>query len=348
MTGSPSDIAEPGAVGISASKSPAGPIGRMWYACPVRWQILFAIMLLTLLTGLTAGVFAVLDSRERARVETRANMTAWKKHILTRTKDLRGHTEIAQFAQQLASEMANVRHVSLRVMDLAGNTLTATPHAQSPRLSGEDRPGDTPDWFINLVQTERDSEIVEIRHAGQLIGSAAITGEPADEIAESWELLVTMAWLFAAAALLMMIGLYLVLGFILNPLVALAGGMNELEGGRYSYRIAPPRVRELAVIARRFNTLAGALAAANAENSKLYRQLIGVQEAERRQIARDLHDEFGPCLFGITAGVDSIRRQAQHLSPPQSDGIIKCVDEIASVTVHLKELNRQLLGRLRP
>jgi signal transduction histidine kinase len=53
--------------------------------------------------------------------------------------------------------------------------------------------------------------------------------------------------------------------------------------------------RLLAVITNRFNTLASALDTARDENSRLYQQLISVQEEEHREIANELHDEAGPC-----------------------------------------------------
>ena len=74
-------------------------------------------------------------------------------------------------------------------------------------------------------------------------------------------------------------------------------------------------------IAQRFNTLAEALEKARAENSRLYRNFIAVQEDERRQVANELHDEAGPCLFGITANVSSIERLAGQAPEAQGAAI---------------------------
>ncbi len=130
------------------------------------------------------------------------------------------------------------------------------------------------------------------------------------------ELLQVMGLLWLGAIGLMTVGLYFILGLILDPLAKLAGGMRELEDGHYGFRLEPPRVRELAAIAGNFNTLAVALDKPTPENSRLYRQLIAVQEDERREISRDLHDEFGPCLFGIMAGTAAIERHAKHCRRP--------------------------------
>ena len=94
--------------------------------------------------------------------------------------------------------------------------------------------------------------------------------------------------------------------------------MARLEDGDYATRLPTPKVKELAVLTNRFNTLAGALDVAREENSGLYRQLISVQEEERREIANELHDEAGPCLFGITANASSIQNIVDQLPDPRA------------------------------
>lgn len=336
----------------SASPEPAAGVSfldslmRHWYACPFRWQILIAIAFLTLLTGIVGGILAVIDSRNRAAVETRSNVELWHNTISVQTKELDSPADLAPFSWRLAHEMAQVRHVSFTVLDADGKPL-AEAHGHR---AGEATPNReyAPAWFVALVQPQKDLQSVPITAGGKLIGSVLIEGEPADEIAEAWELLVLMSGLWLGGTLLMMIGLYFVLGFVLDPLVTLAGGMRELEDGHYGLRLELPKVRELAAIVGSFNTLAEALDNANAENGRLYRQLLAVQEDERRQISRDLHDEFGPCLFGITAGAGSIERHARTLPAPQAGAILSCVNEISLVAERLKSLNRALLNRLRP
>ena len=93
-----------------------------------------------------------------------------------------------------------------------------------------------------------------------------------------------------------------------------------MEDGHYATRLKTPKVKELAILTNRFNTLAEALDLAREENSGLYRQLITVQEEERREIANELHDEAGPCLFGITANASSIQTIADQLSGSRTAG----------------------------
>ena len=175
-----------------------------------------------------------------------------------------------------------------------------------------------------------------------------IVSEPGDELGEVWEEVSRRAVIWFGITGMMLVFLYLVLGRLLNPLVGLARGMHELEDGHYGTRVPEPPVRELAAIAARFNMLAEALEKARAENSRLYGDLVALQEDERREIANELHDEAGPCLFGITANVSSIERIAKKVPEEQATQIKMRADEILTIAQRLKTINRDLLRRLRP
>ena len=76
------------------------------------------------------------------------------------------------------------------------------------------------------------------------------------------------------------------------------------------------------------------LAAVLEQNRELARQLMGVQESERRTIARELHDELGQ-------SVTALRAEATLLAAPQAQRIGALAEQL-SVQV------RELLHRLRP
>ncbi|HWE19820.1 MAG TPA: ATP-binding protein, partial [Hyphomicrobiaceae bacterium] len=190
----------------------------------------------------------------------------------------------------------------------------------------------------------RAVRVVAFEHANPVI----IVGEPADEIAEAWHDFSSLAVVWLALNALILALLYVVLGRVLDPLAHLSQGMLRLEDGHYATRLELPKVKELAILTERFNTLAGALDTARDENSRLYRQLITVQEEERRAIANELHDEAGPCLFGITANASSIQTLADQKPDQRTPEILRRVGEILSITERLKLLNRALLKKLRP
>jgi two-component system sensor histidine kinase UhpB len=326
----------------------SGVISRLrttWSGLPFRWQILTTISLVALLASILSGVFAVLDARSRADIETQSNIELWASHIAAKVAAVDRPTQLQEFANTLDLEMANIRHVSVSIRDANGRAVEPTKHHATKTETSEPR---APEWFLDFVQPDIESRSIDISTNGQHIGSVLISGVPDDEIAEAWELLKLLALLWLGAIALMMVGLYFILGLVLDPLARLGGGMRELEVGHFGFRLETPQLRELEPIAAAFNELAAALEEANAENSRLYRQLIAVQEEERREISRDLHDEFGPCLFAIMAGTSAAAHHAKALPPAQGAPILACVDEIVQVSNHLKSLNRGLLNRLRP
>jgi two-component system sensor histidine kinase UhpB len=73
-----------------------------------------------------------------------------------------------------------------------------------------------------------------------------------------------------------------------------------------------------------------------------------VQERERREIATELHDEAGPCLFGITANASSIKSLADQLGDGRTPELTQRVGEVLTITERLKLMNRALLKKLRP
>ena len=80
------------------------------------------------------------------------------------------------------------------------------------------------------------------------------------------------------------------------------------------------------------------------QNRDLARQLIGVQEDERRTIARELHDELGQYLSAIKVDAVSIER-----SPANRDASVRTsARAIADAADHMHAIARGMLTRLRP
>jgi two-component system sensor histidine kinase UhpB len=128
----------------------------------------------------------------------------------------------------------------------------------------------------------------------------------------------------------------------------LAHGLSDLEHQAYGVRLTQPQARELAAIADHFNALAFALEALRGENLNLNRRLITAQDDERRRTALELHDEVGPCLFGLRANASSIESVAQNLPEQVRSGITTRLRDILSIIDHLQAINRSMLERLRP
>jgi two-component system sensor histidine kinase UhpB len=267
---------------------------KLWYDRPVRTQLLIAVGAINLIAALLAGIISILNTRTVTRVEIEASLEIAQRFVIATMKDLAAQNRLAQLDEELPLQLKHLRHVRIMFMDTIGQ-LTFV----SPQPAGAAGTAKAPRWFATLMRPQlvgRAVRVVAIDHANPVI----IIGEPADEIAEAWRDFSSLAIVWITLNAFILVILYTVLGRLLDPLAHFSKGMLSLEDGHYATRLALPKVKELAVLTERFNTLASALDTARNENSRLYRQLISVQEEERRAIANEFRrSPAGRCLRRI-------------------------------------------------
>ena len=290
--------------------------GKLWYNRPVRIQLLASVGLVNLLAAVLAVAVSVLNARTATRVEIDFSLELAERFVEATLKELTAQGKLDQLATELPLRIRDVRHVRIMLLDHKGQLAVISPPVEEPEETAP------PAWFAYLVgaPSERAVRVVASNSTTPIV----VVGEPADEIAEAWQEFYSLAIIWFILEGLILAILYLVVGRILEPLSKLGRAIMELEVGQYATRLKTPRMKELAAVANRFNMLAAALELAREENSHLYRRLITVQEEERREIASELHDEAGPCLFGITANARSIQsmcredRRSRGLSDPSA------------------------------
>ncbi|MEG6509042.1 ATP-binding protein [Methyloligella sp. 2.7D] len=318
---------------------------KLWYNQPVRIQLLVAVCAINLLAALAASAVSILNTRTATRVEIESSLDVAQRFVAATVRDLAAQGRLDELREQLPRQLKHLRHVRILFIDPMGQFTELAPEASE---TGWMEPSEqAPGWFAALVRPRLEGRAVRVVTT-ESMNPIVIVGEPADEIAEAWNDFSALVLVWLALGAVILVILYVVLGRVLEPLANLSSGMANLEDGDYATRLPVPKVQELAVITNRFNTLASALDVAQEENSRLYRQLISVQESERREIANELHDEAGPCLFGITANASSIKTLTGQEGERATKEISMRVGEILSIVERLKQLNRGLIKRLRP
>ena len=85
--------------------------------------------------------------------------------------------------------------------------------------------------------------------------------------------------------------------------------MTKIEAGGYDARVKPDGPPELAAICDKLNHLA-AIGDAVDGKRRLAERVVSLQDVERKEIARELHDEFGPYLFALRAHASALTRIA--------------------------------------
>jgi glucose-6-phosphate-specific signal transduction histidine kinase len=108
------------------------------------------------------------------------------------------------------------------------------------------------------------------------------------------------------------------------------------------------RVREARVELARRVALEKQLAETLAENRRLSLSHVRVQEDERKQLARELHDELGQHLNAIKIDAVAIRDWSGGTSLHKEAEVHRAALSIVDVTNHVQNTIRDMLRRLRP
>lgn len=131
----------------------------------------------------------------------------------------------------------------------------------------------------------------------------------------------------------------------LKPVRLLERGLARLGRGEERVSLPPFELKEFASIAQAIEKLSGELAEARAARQQLARQLLELQENERRQLARELHDELGQALTAVNVSAAYIERQAGRCAP---ELLASIAGDIRTQTNAMLTQVRNLLSQLRP
>jgi two-component system sensor histidine kinase UhpB len=209
-----------------------------------------------------------------------------------------------------------------------------------------------PDWFTALVAPPVQRHTIRIPGAELTIESNASRA-----ILDGWDELVQLAVTAALALVLLSATVFWVVGRMLRPFAQIEEVLRRMQRGDYAVRLPPLPGREAALIGEAVNQLGAAieammqqrLAAAIAEQrlaeSRDWSRLLEQQlEAERREIAAELHDELGQSVTGIRSLARSL---ASRL--PQEDTLSRdTVDLIDAEAARLYDAMHGLIPRLTP
>lgn len=324
--------------GRAAKYEQSAPLSRLGPS--LRSQVFGTVLLVNLVAAVAAGAGILWHARARIDREMRASVELVERFVRESSERLGSEVDGSRF-EHWPVPGQDLRHVRIRVEHGNGRT---TNLVSSKRQLGDVAPR----WFTALVgvrEIERDIPIVA---QGNSVGRIVVTGTPSDEVAEIWEEGKNFLLIALGVDVAILLALYLALERVVAQLRFVGLGLGELEQGRFRYRMMPPAGRELAALAERFNALAGALDTAKKDNARLARELVSIQDEERNQIAADLHDELGPCLFGLEANAGSLERLVGEAPTPTTAKMQARIATIVEIVERMRVLNRRLLHRLRP
>ncbi len=322
---------------VSSSNDGSGPMPQL--SIRARLNLLIGALLLLALAANVAVIVWSAGPRIRAEDDSIVRLT--QQTIERALGELQISNDPARDLAALLDRLSGVRHARVNLEPPAGSV------AKLPArhvLSGNDVPA----WFAQFLHTTPATVRVPVFHKGNALGAIVIASNPGDEIAEIWDAVV--GTLTGGLALITAVFALTTLAVrqALMPMQNLGSALRLMQGGNYQVELAKTGPPELAEISGKLNDLAATLGRTRDDNARLTEQIISLEDNERRELARELHDEFGPYLFAVRANLTSLMTDAAaDTSPAAVARTKKCAAALEQVSA-LQQLNRRVLQRLRP
>jgi two-component system sensor histidine kinase UhpB len=302
----------------------------------LRLRLIVSIALVLIVILAIGSVLVYWHAEHEVEVELRAAI------------DVGAHT-VHNAVDDVEEAAHPLRHLELLVADFDGDR-----HLRASLVNGEDRvvyrstpqppSAPAPDWFYRLLAARSVSSHIDLPAPFARFGTILLQADSRNEISEVWgDVTLTLSILGIFCGLNAVL-VYWVTGRALRPLDAISAAFNGIGAGHYGSRVKEHGPRELAQLCRGFNLMAEKLAEVQSRKHRLEHQLAAVQEEERSELARDLHDEIGPLLFAVSVDL-SVLQQDEAVCDTSIAARIESVRD--SIGLVYKEV-KAILGRLRP
>jgi two-component system sensor histidine kinase UhpB len=214
--------------------------------------------------------------------------------------------------------------------------------ARSNLLAPEDP---APGWFYRLVASPSPRKVLSLPGRFHPLGTVTLEADPLNEMAEAWgdvRLTLTVMAVFFSMVLALA---FVTIRAALAPIREVQVALERIGGGDYTARIGPQIAHELAPLRAGFNAMATCLEGMARQNRALNEQIMTLQEEERAELARDLHDDVAPFLFAVGADAAMIR---QFLANGAVEDVAPRADAIGDAVKHMQRHVKDVLRRLAP
>ncbi len=303
----------------------------------LKFRLLIYINLL-LLVAIVIGLSAIiLSAKNNVRQEILSTQSLAVFAIENGIERNPGNVYFKKQGENLGlSKLNELRHLKIKFYDENNQIKDQT----SSDLSKIEIP---PNWFIYIMEefsTSLPEKKIYVNLVDKKLGYILINPEPLYEYSEIWQQIIS-----GFLAILLFFGLVNTMIFIvfyhtLKPINSIIEGFQKLEDENYKARISKTNIKELDIIGLKFNEMVKKLREGNTKIHKLSQDLINSQEYEKKELARNLHDELGQSLTAIQAEAASIKRNKKEESR------ILALESIITISKNMMLSTRELIKKL--
>lgn len=304
----------------------------------LRGRLAATIALLTVVILIVGGVMSYIRAQHRIAAEMAAARSVAANGITRLIAALPGSAAPQRDLESLVRTFDGDRHVRLLLIDAFGGVRLQS-HLSPPEIS-------VPAAFERVLAPQRMSDMIPLPPNAAPVVAAMLVVVPINEIAEVWTDLVLNLGMLALFLALAFGLVFLVVGRALAPLGELTQAFRRIGRGDYAAPLPLSGPPELAALAAGCNDMAARLGAMARQNGRLSEQLLRLQDEERAELARNLHDDIGPLLFAID--VDAAHIADTAASNDGTDARHERATAIRQAARQARLEVRRILGTLRP
>src|SRR6056300_110847 len=293
---------------------------------------LILIVNLLLFVAIFIGFFSVVfTSKNAVRSEIESSLKLAEFSIKT---GIQKNPDLYLFQDNLLGlkDLDLIRHLSIQLLDSHGNIID-----ENKNLNTEVH---IPMWFQNILDIySKDLEILDfpLMQYGDQIGTVKVIPNPIYEYDEIWQQFKNGLIIAVIFFVFVNLSIFFLFEKIISPISQLIQGFRNLEHGSYKNNKESFGISELDILRVKLNQLTVKLKKNDERIHELNQKLITIQEQEKKEISRDLHDEIGQSLAAIQVQAAAIKTSRK--ANTQADLII-------STTKDLMHQTRNLIKRL--
>lgn len=302
----------------------------------LRLSIILSMVALLLASLLLGGGLTYLHALNKVKTEMEAALAVGSRIARNTVDDVEDASEAKRRLNLLVADFDGDRHLRAELFDTAGVSVLSSRTAEAADPA--------PAWLRALLSEHPRSAVVDLPKAFEGLGQLVLHADSRNEIDEVWSDAKNTLTVLAAFCMMTLAMLSWMIGRTLRPLEDMARAFTEI--GEHDFRARVPEVGpvELKRVYHGFNEMAGRLADSEEQTRLLQDQLATVQEEERTELARDLHDEIGSVLFA--AEVDAAGSQ-RLLEAGKAGEALEPIGRLREALGRMQRHVREMLARLR-